>query len=348
MVGMGQCFYSEEGCEVKSEWTTDFKVFDTYISAWVPFGEDSAVIMEIEIEFENKEPPLIISVYQEGLTFNNDEIDLTWFSIADGWAEFLLTIDSNYNLKYLNKETDLLHGPVDYVPKSFLIRGSNITLYCPSKLRRWTISEDLVTIPLAGVEEHRITLMSKKEFSPTIILEGRDRKLGWSSGHLTMIPSKTHPLPPFQQHHLNFSCQTHRDTVCTMKFGKEIEDSEILRLAEMPTSVSVKGSPGDNFFVLLHQDDLISTPNTVEPNISTSNTVGPNVSETDAVQVNRHDKQYNEKSCNIGTLPIEDTRPPMLDESKRKIQDQQTNGAFCEILLRLEEDSELEDESEDE
>lgn len=289
MLGTGQSFYAEEGCEVKSEWTTDFTLPDTYISVWVPSGEGSTTIMKIEIEFEDKISLIIvdiISVYHDGIQFikvrkgkQEVEQNATFISIVDGWADFLLSVDSDYNLMYLNKKTNLLNGTVDYPPKSFLITGSNVTLYCPSKLRRWTISENLVSIPLDGVEKHRLTFYSTKEFLPTIVLEGRAFKLGWNSGHLTTIPSEAKPLPPFVQHNVTFTCQKHQKTVCTMKIGEKMEKAEIMDFRDLPTSVSIKGNPGDDFFVFLHQDDPISTLTTAGTNVSETAERFPTISE---------------------------------------------------------------------
>lgn len=289
VLGTGQSFYAEEGCEVKSEWTTDFTLPDTYISVWVPSGEGSTTIMKIEIEFEDKNSIIIfdiISVYHDGIKFikvrkGKQEVEQneTSISIVDGWADFLLSVDSDYNLMYLNKETDILNGTVDYPPKSFLIKGSNVTLYCPSKLRRWTISENLVSIPLDDVEKHRLTFYSTKEFLPTIALEGRAFKLGWNSGHLTTIPSEAKPLPPFVQHNVTFTCQKHQKTVCTVKIGKEMEEAERMQFRDLPMSVSIKGNPGDDFFVFLHQDDPISTLTTVGTNVSETAERFPTISE---------------------------------------------------------------------
>lgn len=289
VLGTGQSFYAEEGCEVKSKWTTDFTLPDTYISVWVPSGEGSTTIMKIEIEFEDKISLIIvdiISVYHDGIKFikvrkGKPEVkqNETSISIADGWADFLLSVDSDYNLMYLNKETDVLNGTVDYPPKSFLITGSNVTLYCPSKLRRWTISENLVSIPLDGVEKHRLTFYSTKEFLPTIILEGRNFKLGWNSSHLTTIPNEAKPLPPFVQHNVTFTCQKHQKTVCTMKIGEEMEEAERMHFRDLPMSVSIKGNPGDDFFVFLHQDDPISILTTVRTNVSETAERFPSISE---------------------------------------------------------------------
>lgn len=289
VLGTGQSFYAEEGCEVKSEWTIDFTLPDTYISVWVPSGEGSTTIMKIEIEFEDKISLIIvdiISVYHDGIKFikvrkGKPEVkqNETSISIADGWADFLLSVDSDYNLMYLNKETDVLNGTVDYPPKSFLITGSNVTLYCPSKLRRWTISENLVSIPLDGVEKHWLTFYSTKEFLPTIILEGRNFKLGWNSSHLTTIPNEAKPLPPFVQHNVTFTCQKHQKTVCTMKFGEEREEAERMHFRDLPMSVSIKGNPGDDFFVFLHQDDPILPLSTVGTNVSKAAERFPTISE---------------------------------------------------------------------
>lgn len=274
--------------EVRSEWNIDYKWTDITFSAWVPHGGTSKEIIIIETHFKDFIYPVTcdkITLYTDRIQINqmrkgkctsvlNESID----PINYGWADFVLTVDSHYDLKYLEKTILATNISVDYMPMSLVIKGSNITLDCPAKLRTWEIAERSVSIPLDGSTEHSLRFFSTSEFLPSIALEEREFKLGWNNGTLTTIPSISQPLPPFVQHHLRLKCWNDERTTCTMMVGEKMMEAEKMFLADIPQSISVKGNPGDDFFVFLYQDDPVSNPNEVEPNFHQTSERSPVIS----------------------------------------------------------------------
>lgn len=281
---------SETRREVRSEWDIDYKWTDITFSAWVPHGGTSKEIIIIETHFKDFIYPVTcdkITLYTDRIQINqmrkgkctsvlNESID--W--IDYGWADFVLTVDSHYGLKYLEKTILATNNiSVAYMPMSLVIKGSNITLDCPAKLRTWEIAERSVSIPLDNSTEHSLRFFSTSEFLPSIALEEREFTLGWNNGTLTTIPSISRPLPPFVQHHLRLKCWNDERTTCTMMVGEEMMKAEKMFLADIPQSIFVKGNPGDHFFVFLYQDDPVSNPNEVEPNFHQTSERFPTIRE---------------------------------------------------------------------
>lgn len=277
LIIQGLTIHLEGGCEVRSKWKIDYRLPNIAFSGWVPHGDLSKHIITIETHFKDYNHPVTfdkIKLYGNRIqldkqrngkltTVLNQTIDM----IDNGWADFTLTVDSHYGLKFLEKTILAPNVSVDYMPMSLVIKGSNITLNYPSKMRTWDIAESSVSVPLDDSKEHSLIFFSTRKFSPSISLEGRTFKLGWDNETLTTIPSKSQPLPPFVQHQLMLTCQKHLKTTCTLRVGEEMMVAETMFLADIPQSIFVKGMPGDEFFVFFHQDDPISTPNEVVPDV---------------------------------------------------------------------------------
>lgn len=263
----------ETRCEVRSEWNIDYKWTDITFSAWVPHEGISKEIIIIETHFKDFIYPVTfdkITLYENRIQINQMRNGkcTTLFNqkiaqIDGGWADFTLTVDSHYGLKYFEKTILAPNVSIDYMPMSLFIKGSNITLDCPAKLRTWEIAKSSVLVPLDSSKEHTLSFFSTREFSPFISLEEREFILGWDNETLTTIPFKAQPLPPFVQHYIMLKCQKHQRTICTMTVGEEMKEAEIIRLSDIPQSVSIKRNLDTNFFVILHQQDHISTLNTI-------------------------------------------------------------------------------------
>ncbi|XP_063592606.1 uncharacterized protein LOC134769804 isoform X1 [Penaeus indicus] len=264
----GSALFADQGCFVKPEWTVDLAWPETRISVWSSPGHTSR-IFELQVHFKNtlkSYDRLIITPQQIKLERTRDimlqEPLLFDFeaSSGEGWREYVFSAREDYALTSVrHKKTISMNTTKDLHPGSVSVKGSNVTLNCQSRVRVWRVTAEPVTVPLDGSGRYSLSVFSNQDISPTFTLDKERIPLSWARPGLVAGNDTGQALPRFLQHNMTLSCSQEGNTksVCSVK--TEASGFQLYQ-NKYPRFLGVEGRAGDDFFLLLLQDEAQILP----------------------------------------------------------------------------------------